>query len=125
MEFIGLTQAKKTEPKPGYVYTYFRFPVENMKKKLIGKVFAIYKISESYVLVDVEAESKTGFLPALQSGNIPCGIQYINPDPKMVENPRQVYMGEKLTCRGRAYGLVGYDTAFTRRRSPVRIRLGP
>ena len=26
---------------------------------------------------------------------------------------------------GRAYGLVGYDTAFTRRRSPVRIRLGP
>ncbi len=24
-----------------------------------------------------------------------------------------------------AYGLVGYDVAFTRRRSPVRIRLGP
>ena len=25
----------------------------------------------------------------------------------------------------RAFGLVGYDTAFTRRRSPVRIRQGP
>jgi hypothetical protein len=25
----------------------------------------------------------------------------------------------------RAYGLVGYDVAFTRRRSPVRIRLSP
>lgn len=51
-----------------------------MKNILKGKVFAIWKISESYVFVDVKIESNTGFLPALLSNNIVSDPQFVMSD---------------------------------------------
>ena len=46
----------------------------------------------------------------------------------LIANTQQLYV-DLYNIRGHncvwAFGLVGYDTAFTRRRSPVRIRQGP
>ena len=61
-------------------------------------------------------------------GNLECAELDEKQAGYLIANTQQLYVNlynsSGHNCAW-AFGLVGYDTAFTRRRSPVRIRQGP
>jgi hypothetical protein len=69
------------------------------------------------VRYEFKPEIETETLLALQPGDLSIGTQPAINHEFSKENSKQVNKQEILTFEGRARGLVGYDVAFTRRRS--------
>ena len=123
MQLIITTTFKRMFPKKGFLAAYIRFPW-NQYKNLIGKDANIYQVSDSQFIIAIGNE----FKPNDSSKSTEIGI-----DDSLNENNRFKLKNEGFKTlktqnndvRNWACGLVGYDVALTRRRSPVRIRSGP
>ncbi|WP_319578361.1 hypothetical protein [uncultured Methanospirillum sp.] len=61
MNFLGLIQAKKLEPKKGYILPYLLMPRE--EKNILGRTFALYKFSGSFLLLIISEQKNVGFTP--------------------------------------------------------------
>ena len=152
MQSLGVTKFKKLNPRPAYLAPYVQFPW-NKREDLIGKEIEILEVEDGFFLKFVNAEFKRGNFPNKEnpssdieervlilerkieqissiSGNgVP--IKPCSDDPS--NNEREGYQTTTLLAEEtklvnqplRARGLVGYDVALTRRRSPVRIRPSP
>ena len=123
MELIADTTFKKMAPKKGFIAAYIRFPW-NRYKNLIGKDANIYQVSDGQFIITIGNE----FKPI-----DPSKLIEIEANESLKDNIRFKLENEGLKptnsqtkeANDRARGLVGYDVALTRRRSPVRIRPGP
>ena len=114
-------------PKKGFIAPYIRFQW-NQNKNLIGKEANIYQVSDSQFIIAIGNE----FKPKDLSNSHEKGLYNLSNEINRFKlknedlNASTTLIGCRETLvRDRARGLVGYDVALTRRRSPVRIRPGP
>ena len=123
MELIANTTFKKMAPKKGFIAPYIRFPW-NQYKNLIGKDANIYQVSSSQFIIAIGNGFKpTDSLKLIES--ITNASLKSNDQFKPINESLNHSESQNNDVNYRARGLVGYDVALTRRRSPVRIRPGP
>lgn len=110
-------------PKKGFVAPYIRFPW-NRYKNLIGKDANIYQVSDSQFIVTI---GNVFTLQELEKSNDSSLNETFDEKERLELKNNGINPSKSQNTQEnvRARGLVGYDVALTRRRSPVRIRPGP
>ncbi len=153
MQSLGFTKLKKINPRQGYLAPYIKLPW-GYREDLIGKEIEIFETEDGFTvrftdekfkqsrhseidlrspdikerLLDLEQKiQQISLILANGESIIPCLPIPQGIDGKPHESTSLLPAGSILVGNNvhRARGLVGYDVALTRRRSPVRIRPSP
>ena len=123
MDLIHSTKIKKLNPKSGFLAPYIRFPW-NRYKNLIGKAANIYQVSDGQFIITIGNEFKpidsSKLIEMDANESLKGNIRF-----KLENEGLKPTNSQTKEANDRARGLVGYDVAFTRRRSRVRISTGP
>ena len=153
MQSLGTTKLKKLNPRQGYLAPYIQLPW-GFGEDLIGKAIEIFSTEDGFTVkftgeefkqsrpLDLEhrspdIEERLSILER-QFQQIASYLISESPIPSVMNIPQNTECNSdestlliparsKLVSHNirRARGLVGYDVALTRRRSPVRIRPSP
>ena len=151
MQSLGVTKFKKLNPRKGYLAPYIKFPW-NQREDLIGREVEILQTDDGFHIRFVDEEFKQDqTVTEVQSSssvekrlsNLERKFKQISsilkskpktpfndistdpPHPQTSTSNINTGRVEISKPDGWARGLVGYDVALTRRRSPVRIRPSP
>ena len=153
MQSLSITKLKKLDPRQGYLAPYVQLPW-GYGEELIGKDIEIFSTEDGFTIKFIDEKFKqtrlpdkerkspnieerllnleqkieqiTSILVNKESFNlcptIPQNIEGKTQESTLLIPTESILVGNNVP---RARGLVGYDVALTRRRSPVRIRPSP
>ena len=91
----------------------------------ISMIFRDGPGDDSLLMLPIRTEKQHGFAPADLTTEALNGVETAIRQIGLVRTDKVDKHSRQIKIPSRACGLVGYDVALTRRRSPVRIRPGP